>query len=1072
MTLDEWRRVKEVFDAVWELEPLARKGFLAASCRGEESVRIEVERMLLALAQNEEFLEEPLLFDASAPPADEQSGKLVGQYRVAREIGRGGMGLVYLAVRADDAYDQEVAIKLVWPGPDATGVGQRFRQERRILARLNHPNIARLFDGGVAEDGQPYLVMEYVAGVPITQYCGERKLSVAERLKLFRTVCAAVAHAHQRLVIHRDLKPSNILVTEDGVVKLLDFGIAKLLTPENDAASSPLTRTGQHLLTPEYASPEQTRGDEVSTASDVYSLGVLLYELLTGHRPYHFKSLGLGEIARVICEEEAERPSARVKSADQALSRSLRGDLDQIALKALRKEPERRYQSPMRLSDDIKRHLSGEPVSARPATLRYRAVKYIKRNKAFSAAFAVFLLALTVGLIVTLLQLRASREREGIQRRELYAVRLGQVAEHWATGNFPMYQEVLDNCVPTNGEEDLRGFEWRYLWRLGHREESTQGVPEFLSGSYLVSDRPLLTWTGDNSVKMWNAKTGQELARWRHMSATLPPIKLEAGKIITLEDEYTLKLRDSQTGQALLTFTDPSSKITQFTHDGQIIFTGHDDGMINLWDLVTGRLLRSLRGTGGRVTSINIATDRRRDLWRMLTVVDKRMAHLWDLNTLRVVGSFREKEIQSFGKVASRGWFWTLVDGKTVRFRDMATGRTIGAINEPDNEILRAGTQRAWDERWFVTCGKDRTLKLYELSSFRLRAVFAGHTEWVRCFSISPDGRLLASGSNDRTVRFWDIATQSQLAVLKGHASEVDTVIFSADGKQLISTGGDSVKHWDVATAVARDRLSGHKGNVFSVAFSPDGRLLATASQDRSIKLWEVETGLLLKTLKGHTKQVFCVSFSPNGKLIASSGDDMTARVWDANTEGPPLQILRGHKHQIYSVAFSPDGKTLATGSDDSTIKLWEVATGQELRTLEGHRQGVLSVAFAPDGRTLASGGIDKTIKLWDVATGGTLATLPGHADWVWSVAFSRDGRRLLSGSADTTARLWDLMTKQTLVTFKGHSNEVFEAVFSPDEKRVATASNDHTVKLWNADSGQELLTLKDHSDEVWSVAF
>src|SRR5262249_31159727 len=492
-----------------------------------------------------------------------------------------------------------------------------------------------------------------------------------------------------------------------------------------------------------------------------------------------------------------ERPSARARPSDQTLSRSLRGDLDQIALKALRKEPERRYLSVMQLSDDIQRHLSGEPVSARPATFRYRAVKYIKRNKAFTSAFAVFLLALTVGLIVALWQLRSSRERERVQRRELYAARLRQAGEHWATGNIAMYQEALDNCVPNNGEEDLRGFEWRYLWRLGHRDESTLRLPGELYGVDRFSGRKVLTWTSDDAVRLWDLNSDRESARWRHAAAKGAPICLEAGKIITVEDDHTMKLWDSQTGQSLLTITDRPAKITTFYSDGQRIFSGHDDGTIKLWDLASGRQVDTMRGHQGMVTEIRTAIDRRRDLRRMLTVVDRRLAQLWDLNPRRVIGAYSEGEIQILGNTASGSLFWTMVDGKTLKFRDLATGRTVGAITEPGNEILAASSQSNWDERWLVTGGKDRLVKLYDLSSLRRRAVFAGHTEWVSAFNISPDGRLLASGSNDRTVRLWDIATHSELAVLKGHVGEVGSVSFSDDGRQLISTGADSMKSWD-----------------------------------------------------------------------------------------------------------------------------------------------------------------------------------------------------------------------------------------------------------------------------------
>ncbi len=728
MTLEEWRRAKEVFDAAWELEPRARESYLAAACRGEESVRAEVERMLLALAQNEDFLEEPLLFDAALLPAGEQAGRLVGQYRLVREIGRGGMGSVYLAVRADEVYNQEVAVKLVWPGPDAAGIELRFRQERRILAALNHPNIARLLDGGATEDGWPYLVMEYVAGVPITQYCEERKLSINERLNLFRSVCAAVAHAHQHLVIHRDLKPPNILVTEDGDVKLLDFGIAKLLTSETGDASGPLTQTGLRLLTPEYASPEQTRGDEVTTASDVYSLGVLLYELLTSHRPYQFNSPAFGEIARVICEEEPERPSARMKTAGQSLSRSLKGDLDQIALKSLRKEPEHRYKSAAQLSDDIQRYLDGEPVIARPATMRYRATKYVKRHKAFTAAAAVFLLALSAGLIVALWQLRASRERERIQRSELYPARLRQASEYWAAGGVARYQEALDNCVPKNGEEDLRGFEWRYLWRLGHREELTLRLPgEFFGVGFLPGGR--LMMLDDRIFALWDAKMGRELSRWRRAPFTEFLVSSERLELIAIEGENSLKTRDLQTGRVLRTLTDPSAKITVLSRDGQRIFTGHDDGTIKSWDPMSGHQLTEMRRRRGKVTRLTSLPNQHNSR-RMLVTIDGRIVQLWDLDTSRVIATFTEGEVQGLGYAFGGKWFWMAVDGKTVKFRDPATGRTFATITEPKNELMAVHGD---GERWLITGGSDRTVKLYELPSFR-RAVFAGHTDWVPCF--------------------------------------------------------------------------------------------------------------------------------------------------------------------------------------------------------------------------------------------------------------------------------------------------------------------------------------------------
>lgn len=342
----------------------------------------------------------------------------IGPYRVVRELGRGGMGTVYLAERADEQYQKQVAIKLIKRGMDTDAVIRHFWNERQILASFDHPNIARLFDGGTSEDGLSYFVMEYVDGVPISDFCDAHALSITERLKLFREVCAAVSYAHRHLVIHRDIKPSNILITAEGLPKLLDFGIAKILQAGEDAQAL-ATMTGMRLMTPEYASPEQVRGEPVTTASDVYSLGVVLYELLTGRPPYHFKSQSPSEIERVVTQIEPEKPSIVAKDT---VSRSLRGDLDNIVLMALRKEPARRYQSVEQFSEDIRRHLETRPVLARADTVSYRAGKFIRRNKIALAAGSLVLLSLVAGLIVTTWEARREKRRFNDVRQLAHSV--------------------------------------------------------------------------------------------------------------------------------------------------------------------------------------------------------------------------------------------------------------------------------------------------------------------------------------------------------------------------------------------------------------------------------------------------------------------------------------------------------------------------------------------------------------------------------------------------------------------------------------------------------------------------
>jgi non-specific serine/threonine protein kinase/serine/threonine-protein kinase len=444
---DEWQDIKRLFHGALELSPEERPAFLRDVCNGDEHVRQEVESLLLAHEEAGDFIVESALVEAGVVTAPDEpcaetaeqaslTGRQVAQYEIIRELGRGGMGAVYLAVRADLGLDKKVALKIVKRGMDTESILRRFVMERQILANLDQPNIARFLDGGTTEDGLPYFVMEYVEGQPITKYCDANKLDTTERLKLFQRVCAAVQHAHQNLIVHRDLKPSNILVTADGTPKLLDFGVAKLLNPDWTSEATEHTASVLGLMTPAYASPEQLRGLAITTASDVYSLGVVLYELLTGHRPFRFESNWPEEMARVVLTEQPLRPSEAGSEPPAVAGRfhsrrtnppattggsdlkSLRGDLDNIVLKALHKERERRYASVQEFSEDIRRHLAGLPVSARPDTFSYRAGKFIQRHRASASMAAIMIVTLLSATIVTSWQAHvARRERAKAEQR-------------------------------------------------------------------------------------------------------------------------------------------------------------------------------------------------------------------------------------------------------------------------------------------------------------------------------------------------------------------------------------------------------------------------------------------------------------------------------------------------------------------------------------------------------------------------------------------------------------------------------------------------------------------------------
>lgn len=523
MTPERYHQVKSLFQLVLEQPPPDRPAFLERACGADRELFSQVRELLRSDSTSEDFLEKPaitpiskVLADAAADLQDSIPSH-IGPYAIQRPLGSGGMGAVYLAVRDDQSYQRQVAIKIIRKGMESERILQRFRRERQIIASLDHPNIARLLDGGATDDGRPYIVMEYVEGMPIDAWCDQRRLNIEQRLRLFLQVCEAIHYAHQNLIIHRDIKPGNILVRPDGTVKLLDFGIAKLMNPDLAVAATEKTATSMRLMTPQYASPEQVKGEPVTTASDVYLLGIVLYELLSGHRPYEVKGDATLEVIRAVGQSEPQCPSeaifrvtekmlsdgrlqvtknallvsgSRERSAADLLKK-LQGDIDSIALKSLRRNPAQRYQSAAQLAEDIRSYLSKLPVSSRAESPSYRIKLFLRRNTAFAltaAAAALLLVAVTVVAVwqaTIARQERVRAETRFEEVRKMSNALLFDVQEALAPlpGTTPARRllvqkalEYLGNLTRETGADDTlrRELAAGYI-RVGH----LQGNPNF-----------------------------------------------------------------------------------------------------------------------------------------------------------------------------------------------------------------------------------------------------------------------------------------------------------------------------------------------------------------------------------------------------------------------------------------------------------------------------------------------------------------------------------------------------------------------------------------------------------------
>ena len=1060
--------------------------------------------------------------DTSLPlqdsPADRESpdpaaSRVIGPYKLLQEIGEGGMGVVWMAEQSEPI-KRRVALKLIRGNFAGKKVIARFEAERQALAMMDHPNIARVLDAGATEAGLPYFVMELVEGIPITKYCDQKRLTIHERLELFIQVCDGIQHAHTKGIIHRDIKPGNVLVTQydrTPVAKVIDFGIAKAMEAELTDKTL-FTEFGQVMGTYLYMSPEQAEMNAlaIDTRTDVFALGVLLHELLTGETPVtkrQFEEAAGLQILHLIRSQEPSKASERVSTSSNEkvitkrglnrhqLATTLRGDLDAILMVATANERDRRYKTAESLSSDVQRFLSGDMVTARAPSPAYRFRKLVARNRGlvtFVTAVIVLLIAAIAGTSYGLLEAEEkatlareseaaaidSKGKEVAARRQADKIadsardsemlaRFKLANARWDTNRAADAKATLQTIPP-----EYRDFEWHFCNRhfLGSYMTLYGHHNKVMDVAFSPDGEHILSASFDGVVKIWDGVMGRELrtlkADLTHTSCLA--VDPSGTRIASGGHDSIARVWNLATGEQLVEFEGHKETVITdlaFSPDGKRVATaGGADDTVKIWNAQSGDEIETLRGHTGLVVGVAFSPD-----GQHLASVDYEAVRIWDAN------SFEELMVL-------RGHRAPLSS----------------AAFSPDGVHI-------------ASCGHDETVRIWNISTgeelLRLHSDTQGGTH---CLTFSPDGRRLAAGGIDRQIRIWEVKSGELVASLKGHAAIVNGLTFSTHGDRLVSGSMDgTIKVWKDLMTSGIDSVDGNQRSVKSVAFSPDGTKVISAGSDKTVMVWDGQTGEELLRLEGHLKGVNSVAYSPDGLRIASGSDDRTVRLWDANL-GDHLATLNGHTGSVLSVCFSPTSDQLASASVDHTVRIWNTNSSRQIFTLRGHDDFVHDVKFIPGGEQVVSASSDKTVKFWDIRSGKGTRSLLGHSSGIKAAAFYRGNRphyasvgesikiwdfesgaelnsfvtayphaiaykpgssRIAVGSYKKT-ELWDADSGEEIVTLGYHKFSVKTLQFRPDGKRLVTGSYDGNIWIWNGEGGHEAMSLRPVGGEVISVRF
>jgi eukaryotic-like serine/threonine-protein kinase len=1037
----------------------------------------------------------------AAPDTGLEPGTRLGDLTIVRLVGEGGMGRVYEALQGMPC--RTVAVKVMRAGVLSAVAEKRFVHEAQILGRLTHPGIARIYSVGmerIGGDTVPYFVMEYVdEALPITTYATRHSLSVRDRVRLFREAAAAIAHGHHKGIIHRDLKPGNILVDAAGRPKIIDFGVARSV--ERDAALTTMhTRADQLVGTLQYMSPEQFDGsaDDLDVRADVYSLGLVLHELLAGRPPYDFTSRSFYEVARVV---EAFDPHAISTGGGRR-----RGDLDLIVTKCLERDRGRRYSSAAELEADVGRHLGGEPIAASPQRLLDTLVRLARRHRLAATATAAIAAAIVAAIVgITTFAVHAERQRlraieervtadreraradaeADAARRRLYVANMRSLQSCLESRNRRTALQRYDDCLPPSGAPwplELHCLapqldDALFARNLGHGP--IKGLWAEPGGEMLTASKTereeKRTRQAEESVYRGPRDAQRRIPRWHPDTTRLifstSSRDLRGGLPVAIDGRPIRRGRFFEEAA-----TDQPTRPLAVSPDGRLVAAYLPDGRVRIGVKATDATQAVLDGHRGRLTAATFSPDGRRlatlgadftlALW---DTTDGRLVLRWatqvpTLNTCMFSPDGSRFAIVESRRGAARVTVVDVDDGGRLAEFDLAPP---AAVEDPIVVF-------APDGRHLAFTSNEHDLHLYDMAERRAVARLRGHTAVLHAVDFSEDGRHLATGAANGNIRVWDTDSRTCRRELIGHDETVTALAFCPGGHAVYSGSVDgTVRAWSYEGEESLATLPGVRG-IAAVAFRPDGRQLAVAARNRGgVELWDPRTVRPLRSLRGAEGTVSHVAYSPDGSLVAAAvtrpGADGRVVVWRTDS-GEMVETLGDHGGGATTVAFSGDGSRIATTSRDCMAMVWDTATGRRLvQVTAGALRSSTPIAagFGLGGERIAY----KSREIVDITTGKAAATLPPQGQMA-CLTVSPDGTRLAAGMATGRVYVSDFATGRREAWLRGHDDGVLDAAFSPDGALIATASRDGTARTWDARTGALEHVFRGHDGSVEFVAF